>query len=67
MSGSFYMATGLEMSILPWSYMIPLKSRNHLNFSAPNKCRFLFKPIIFEYSFKQSELLYNMAYLQSII
>ena len=28
-----------------------------LNFSGPNKCRFLFKPIILEYSFKQSELL----------
>ena len=44
MSGSFYMATGLEISIP--SYMIPLKIRNHFNFSAPNKCRFLFKPII---------------------
>ena len=65
MSGSFYMATGLEISIP--SHMIPLKSRNHFNFSAPNKCRFLFKPIIFEYSFKQSESLYNMAYLQSIM
>ena len=36
---------------------IPLKSRNHSNFSAPNKCRFLFKPIIFVYSCKQSESL----------
>ena len=32
----------------------PLKSRNHFNFSAPNKCRSLFKPIILEYSCKQS-------------
>ena len=37
-----------EMSIL-------LKSRNHFNFSAPNKCGFLFKQIIFEYLFKQGE------------
>ena len=37
---------------------IPLKSRNHFNFSAPIKCRFLFKQIIFEYSFKQRESLY---------
>ena len=36
---------------------IPLKSRNHFNFFAPNKCRFLFKPIIFVYSCKQNELL----------
>ena len=36
---------------------IPLKSRNHFNFFAPNKCRFLFKPIIFVYSCKQSESL----------
>ena len=36
---------------------IPLKSRNHFNFSAQNKCHFLFKPIIFEYSCKQSESL----------
>ena len=28
---------------------ISLKSRNHFNFSTPNKCRFLFKPIILEY------------------
>ena len=27
--------------------LIPLRSRNHFNFSALNKCRFLFKPIIF--------------------
>ena len=33
---------------------IPLKSRNQFNFSAPNKCRFVFKPIILEYSSKQS-------------
>ena len=37
-----------EMSIL-------LKSRNHFNFSAPSECRFLFKPITFVYSGKQSE------------
>ena len=36
---------------------IPLKSRNHFNFSAPNKYRFLFKQIVFEYSFKQRESL----------
>ena len=36
---------------------IPLESRNHFNYSAPNKCRFLFKPIILEYSCKQSESL----------
>ena len=35
----------------------PLKSRNHFNFFAPNKCRFLFKPIIFVYSCTQSESL----------
>ena len=34
---------------------IPLKSRNHFNFSAPKKCRVLLKPIIFVYSCKQSE------------
>ena len=36
---------------------IPLKKRTHFNFFAPNKCRFLFKPIIFVYSCKQSESL----------
>ena len=37
---------------------IPLKSRIYFNFSAPNKRRFLFKPIIIlEYSCKQSESL----------
>ena len=36
---------------------IRLKSRNHFNFSAPNKYRFLFKLIILEYSCKQSELI----------
>ena len=38
---------------------IPLKSRNHFNFSAPNKCRFLFKPVILDYSCKQSKSLYH--------
>ena len=40
---------------------IPLKSRNHFNFFAPNKCRFLFKPIIFVYSCKQSESVHNIS------
>ena len=35
------------------------KSKNHFNFFAPNKCRFLFKPIIFVYSCKQSESLWH--------
>ena len=38
---------------------IPLKSRNHVNFSAANKCHFLFKAIILDYSCKQSESLYH--------
>ena len=33
---------------------IPLKSRNHFNFSALSKCRFLFKQITSVYSCKQS-------------
>ena len=42
---------------------ILLKSRNHFNFSAANKCGFLFKQIIFEYLFKQSELIgYKKTY-----
>ena len=45
---------------------IPLKSRNHSNFFAPNKSRFLFKPIIFEYLCKLSDS-HNMAYSQSTI
>ena len=50
MRKSFVYQHFLEMSI-------PLKSRNHFNFSAPNKCRFLFKPIILEHSCKQNESL----------
>ena len=50
MGKSFVYKHSPEMSI-------PLKSRNHFNFSAPNKCRFVFKPIIFEYFFKESESL----------
>ena len=45
---------------------IPLKSRNHFNFSTPKKYRFLLKPIIFEYLCKQSESC-NMAYSRSTI
>ena len=47
--------------------LIPLKSRNHFNFSAPTKCRFLFKPIILEYSCIHVNKVshYNMTYSQS--
>ena len=38
MSGSFYMATGPEISIP--SYMIPLKSRNHFNFQLQTNVAF---------------------------
>ena len=41
---------------------IPLKSRNHFNFSAPNKCRFLFKPIIFVYSCKHGDIILIREY-----
>ena len=50
MRKSFVYQHFLEMSI-------PLKSRNHFNFSAPKKCHFLFKPIILEHSCKQNESL----------
>ena len=42
--------------------VIPLKSRNHFNFVALNKCCFLFKPIIFVHSFKQSESLQHYLF-----
>ena len=66
----FFMLLHMRKSFVYWHFpemSILLKSRNHFNFSTPNKCRFLFKPIIFVYSCKQSELLYNMAYSQSTI
>ena len=39
----------MRKSFVYWRFpemSIPLKSRNYFNFSTPNKCRFLFKPII---------------------
>ena len=56
----------MPKSFVYWHFsqmLIPLKSRNPFNFFAPNKCHFLFKPIIFVYSCKQSESL--LAYSQS--
>ena len=56
----FFCSWHMRKSFVYWHFpeiSIPLKSRNHFNFSTPNKYRFLFKPIIFVYSCKQSELL----------
>ena len=56
----FFLLLHMRKRFVYWHFpelSIPLKSRNHFNFSAPNKCHFLFKQIIFEYSFKQSESL----------
>ena len=46
----FFLLLHMHKSFVYWHFpemSIPLKSRNHFNFSAPNKCCFLFKPIIF--------------------
>ena len=59
MRSSFVYRHFPEISIL-------VKSTNNFNFSASDKCRFLFKQIIFEYSFKQVSHC-NMAYSQSLI
>ena len=56
----FFLLLHMRKSFVYWHFpemSIPLKSKNHFNFFPPNKCRFLFKPIIFVYSCKQSESL----------
>ena len=56
----FFLILQMRKTFVYWHFpemSIPLKRRNHFNFFAPNKCRFLFKPIIFVYSCKQSESL----------
>ena len=47
---AFYLLLHMSKSFVYWHFpemLIPLKRRNHFSFYAPNKCRFLFKPIIF--------------------
>ena len=57
---SLFLFLQMRKSFVYWHFpemSIPLKSRNNFNFFAPNKCRFLFKPIIFVYSCKLRESL----------
>ena len=64
----YFLLLHMRKSFVYWHFpemSIPLKSRKRFNFSAANKCRFLFEQIILSIHNKVSH--YNMAYSQSII